>query len=65
MTYAMLSARRFCAECNLRDCAKSKGYYSCHQCDEFPFSKVESFPFGPGRKIMKDYFTFGKTKVDL
>jgi len=53
----------FCAECSLRDCAKSKSYYSCHQCDEFPCEKIESFPFGPGRRIMKDAIPKWRTKV--
>ncbi|MBW1900009.1 MAG: DUF3795 domain-containing protein [Deltaproteobacteria bacterium] len=53
----------FCAECDLRGCAKSKGYYSCHQCEEFPCSRIESFPFGPGRKIMKDSISKWRDKV--
>ena len=54
----------FCTECTLRDCAKLKGYYSCHQCEEFPCSKIESFPFGPCREIMKDSFSIWRDKVD-
>jgi hypothetical protein len=53
----------FCAECDLRGCAKSKGYYSCHQCEGFPCSRIESFPFGPGRKIMKDSISKWRDKV--
>ncbi len=53
----------YCAECNIRGCAKSKGYYSCHQCDEFPCSTIEGFPFGPGRKIMKDSIPKWRDKV--
>lgn len=53
----------FCAECDLRDCAKSKGYYSCHQCKEFPCETIESFPLGPARKIMKDSISKWRDKV--
>jgi len=53
----------FCADCAIRDCAKSKSYFSCYQCGEFPCSIIESFPFGPGRKIMKDSIPKWRDKV--
>lgn len=43
----------FCNSCPLRDCVRSKGYYSCHQCDDFPCSFVEKFPVPVGRRVMK------------
>ena len=53
----------FCAECNIRGCAKSKGYYSCHQCEEFPCGMIESFPLGPARKIMRDSISKWRDQV--
>ena len=43
----------FCAQCALRDCVKSKGYTSCHQCDAFPCEHVESFVLPVGKRTMK------------
>jgi hypothetical protein len=43
----------FCRSCPLRDCVRTKGYYSCHQCDEWPCSLVEEFPLPVGRRVMK------------
>jgi hypothetical protein len=30
-----------CYKCTIRDCAKSKGIYSCHQCKEWPCGIIE------------------------
>lgn len=30
----------FCQECPIRECAKTKALYSCHQCDEWPCSMM-------------------------
>ncbi len=43
----------FCQSCKLRDCIRDRGYYSCHQCDEFPCTLVEEFPIPVGRRVMK------------
>jgi hypothetical protein len=53
----------YCAACNIRSCAKSKGYYSCHQCEEFPCSMIEGFPLEPARRIMKDSIPKWRGKV--
>ncbi len=53
----------FCKTCELRDCAKSKGFYSCHQCKEWPCSKVEKFGFAPGLRIMKKMIPVWRAKV--
>lgn len=42
----------FCTSCKLRDCVKEKGFYSCHQCDEFPCEHVKNFPVPVGRRVM-------------
>jgi hypothetical protein len=43
----------FCKTCKARDCVISKGFYSCHQCDEWPCSMLENWPFEPGKKLVK------------
>ena len=43
----------FCEACRIRDCVKTKGYDSCHMCDEFPCSFVDEFPVAVGRSVMK------------
>jgi hypothetical protein len=43
----------FCQRCPLRDCVRAKGFYSCHQCDEFPCAYVDNFPLPVGRRTMK------------
>ena len=43
----------YCKLCKLRDCVKGKGYYSCHQCDEWPCDMVETFGLATGRYVMK------------
>jgi len=43
----------FCKICNIRDCVNKKGFYSCHQCDDWPCEKIENFGFKIGVKVMK------------
>jgi hypothetical protein len=43
----------FCNGCAIRDCVRSRGLYSCHQCDEWPCSLIEEFPFATGVRVMK------------
>lgn len=43
----------FCKACKIRSCVKSKGYYSCHQCGEWPCDLIENFIFATGVKVMK------------
>jgi hypothetical protein len=38
----------YCSACKIRDCVKSKGYYSCHQCDDWPCNEIENFPLATG-----------------
>lgn len=35
----------FCQKCALRNCAKSKGLYSCHQCEQWPCYILEKGDF--------------------
>ena len=43
----------YCSACKIRDCVKSKGYYSCHQCGEWPCDKIKKFPVATGRRVIK------------
>jgi hypothetical protein len=53
----------YCTTCKIRDCVKSKGYYSCHQCQEWPCSQIENFGFATGRKVMKRAIPIWRAKV--
>lgn len=53
----------FCEKCKLRDCVKSKGYYSCHQCAEWPCDMVEEFGLATGRRVMKRAIPTWREKV--
>src|SRR5512136_2424754 len=37
-----------CKSCLIRSCVKSKGYYSCHPCKEWPCSLIENFAYATG-----------------
>lgn len=43
----------FCSHCGIRSCVREKGYYSCHQCSDWPCQHIESFPVPVGRRVMK------------
>ncbi len=43
----------FCRTCRIRDCAQSKGYYSCHQCGQWPCDHIERFIVPTGTRVMK------------
>jgi hypothetical protein len=49
-----LSENRFlhCEQCEIRDCAREKGYAGCHECDEFPCRHIEDFPMTIGKKVI-------------
>ena len=53
----------YCKECKIRDCVKSKGYYSCHQCDEWPCDFIEMFPLKTGLRVMKRTIPIWRDKV--
>jgi hypothetical protein len=53
----------FCKKCKIRDCVKSKGYYSCHQCDEWPCDMIENFPVTTGAKVIKRTIPIWRAKV--
>ena len=52
-----------CKMCKIRDCVTSKGYYSCHQCDQWPCSEIEDFGFATGVRVMKRTIPLWREKV--
>ncbi|MDY6823327.1 MAG: DUF3795 domain-containing protein [Thermodesulfobacteriota bacterium] len=52
-----------CQLCGIRDCVKAKGYYSCHQCDDWPCSLVEKFPLSTGHRVIKRAIPEWRRKV--
>ncbi|MBF0118452.1 MAG: DUF3795 domain-containing protein [Desulfobacterales bacterium] len=54
----------YCKFCEIRTCVKSKGYYSCHQCQDWPCSKIEKFPLATGLNVMKRTIPIWRSKVN-
>lgn len=54
---------KYCQACQIRDCVKAKGFYSCHQCDDWPCALVENFPLATGRRVMKRAIPLWREKV--
>ncbi len=53
----------FCKECKIRDCVRSKDYYSCHQCSEWPCNMIENFGLATGERVMKRTIPIWREKV--
>jgi hypothetical protein len=53
----------FCTTCQIRDCVKTKGYYSCHQCQDWPCNLIQNFPLATGRKVMQRAIPIWRSKV--
>ena len=53
----------FCEGCKIRDCVRSKGFYSCHQCEEWPCTLIEDFQFATGVRVMKRAIPLWREKV--
>ncbi len=43
----------YCTLCKIRDCVRAKGFYSCHQCSEWPCSMIDNFGLATGVRVMK------------
>lgn len=41
-----------CSQCDIRKCAKDKGYTGCHECDEFPCHYIDNFSMAVGKKVI-------------
>jgi hypothetical protein len=53
----------YCKACTIRDCVAAKGYYSCHQCAEWPCRRIQSFPVATGRRVMTQTIPVWREKV--
>jgi len=53
----------FCQKCAIRDCVKAKGFYSCHQCEEWPCDLINNFILATGRRVMKRAIPIWREKV--
>jgi hypothetical protein len=43
----------FCRHCEIRKCIHAKGFYSCHQCTDWPCTMIREFGFATGRRVME------------
>lgn len=53
----------YCQHCDLRNCIRAKGYYSCHQCADWPCKLVENFGLATGKRVMKRAIPLWREKV--
>ncbi len=53
----------YCQHCNLRKCVREKGYYSCHQCADWPCDMVENFGLATGKRVIKRAIPLWREKV--
>ncbi len=53
----------YCNTCKIRDCVKSKGYYSCHQCHDWPCDLIQNFFLATGLQVMKRTIPIWRAKV--
>ncbi len=53
----------FCRECKIRECVRSREYYSCHQCGEWPCDHIKNFPLATGRRVMNETIPVWREKV--
>ena len=50
----------FCKTCGIRKCIKKKGFEGCHECEEFPCSRINRFPVPVGKKVIMRAIPFWK-----
>jgi len=53
----------YCRSCPIRNCVQSKGYYSCHQCGDWPCDHIDNFGFATGRQVMERTIPLWREKV--
>ena len=53
----------FCKMCTIRDCVRGKGYYSCHQCSQWPCERIKNFGLATGRRVMERTIPIWREKV--
>ena len=55
----------YCKLCTIRDCVREKGYYSCHQCDDWPCEMITNFGLATGRRVMERTIPVWREKAAL
>jgi hypothetical protein len=55
----------YCKLCKIRECVKGKGFYSCHQCGQWPCPMIENFGLATGVRVMKRAIPLWREKVAL
>jgi hypothetical protein len=53
----------YCKSCTIRNCVRAKGFYSCHQCTDWPCDMIENFGLATGRWVMKNTIPVWREKV--
>lgn len=53
----------YCHECKIRNCVRGRGYYSCHQCGEWPCGLIENFGLATGLRVMKRTIPLWRARV--
>jgi len=53
----------YCTGCTIRQCVRAKGFYSCHQCGDWPCVMIEKFPVATGLRVMKRAIPLWRSKV--
>ncbi len=54
---------KWCRVCMIRNCVKSKEYYSCHQCDRWACDMINNFGFATGVRVMKRAIPIWRARV--
>lgn len=53
----------YCKSCGIRTCIRKKGFYSCHQCDQWPCDMIQNFGIATGDRVMKRTIPIWRQKV--
>lgn len=53
----------YCSMCSIRNCVRERGYYSCHQCSEWPCEQIRNFGLATGRRVMERTIPIWREKV--
>jgi len=53
----------YCTQCQIRDCVRAKGHYSCHQCGDWPCDLIKNFPLATGARVMQRTIPIWRAKV--
>lgn len=53
----------FCKACAIRECVRARGFYSCHQCDQWPCEKITNFGLATGARVMQRTIPLWRAQV--